>query len=283
MTSRLPVLIPCGEVPIPSNGACCLGSINLAACVVNGEFDFAKLRRLAKIGFQVLDESINAGVYATEEIKRFELRNRPLGLGVMGYATALIGMKMEYGSREALMFLRSVLLEMKMVGRELLGLNNATLLSIAPTGTISMIAGVSYGIEPLFSVAYNKVVDAGTFPVIEPTLAEYEIDDWEPVLATGSVQGTSLPPHVKRLFRTAGEIDPLTHLYVQATAQEVVDNAVSKTINLPNGTTREAIKALFYRAWELGIKGITVYRDGSRQVQVINGYDESCPNGTCSL
>ena len=168
------------------------------------------------------------------------------------------------------------------------GHNNTTLLSMAPTGSIAMMAGASYGIEPYFNLSGTKTVETGSFDTATQVLSEVlakrgyclTVDDYKYLGQTGSVQGTSLPDDIKEIFRTANEIPYMEHLLMQAAIQEYVDNSVSKTINLPGETTVEEIEQIILSAHALGLKGLTVYRDKSRDLEV---FTAGCSTGTCGL
>lgn len=291
---------PCGEIPIPPYGVCCLGSINLNACLTKEwEFDWGKFKKLIGIGIRFLDATLDRADFILPTTTAFAHQWRPLGLGVMGLADILAKMGMEYGGEECLSFLRSLFSfmrgEARQVARHLLKeenrlRRNTTLLAIAPTGTIAMIAGCSYSIEPYFKLAYTKVVDSGEFRVIEPALLEIgdrrgylpifqENLSW--ILDTGSIQSDGIDPKFSKLFLTASEISWQKHIIVQATIQKYVDNAVSKTINMPNWAGWENVQQAICMAWYEGCKGLTIYRESSRETEVFQNYN--CPTGRCEL
>ncbi len=292
---------PCGEQPLLPYESCNLGSINLAKFVKNGDFDWEKLKEVVQIAVRFLDDVIDVNGYPIPEIEEMTKANRKIGLGVMGWADALFLLGIPYDSEEALRMAERV---MKLIREEShkasqvlaeergvfpnwkgsvweklgIKMRNATTTTIAPTGTISIIANCSSGIEPVFALAYKRanVLDGEEFfeinPVFERVLREkglYSEDLIAKVAETGSVQSTELPIDIKRVFKIALEIAPEWHVRMQASFQKYTDNAVSKTINLPNSATRADVEKAFMLAYELKCKGITVYRDGSREEQVL--------------
>jgi ribonucleoside-diphosphate reductase alpha chain len=287
---------PCGEIPIPAYGACCLGSINLNAAVGDdGTVRYPYLEHLGYYAARFMDATITRGYFVLPEIEAFERENRPLGIGVMGFADLCVKTGVRYGSSEARTLLKNCLYAIRTgaeaAADEMVRLyhqpRNKTLMSIAPTGTLAMIAECSYSIEPYFRLAYTKQVSAGDFVVVEPALREtlkarglsLTKDDSKVLEETGSIQETSLPDDVKYLFPIAGEIGPYEHIDMQSAAQSMVDNAVSKTINLPGNATVSDVSDAFIYAHASGVKGLTVYRDKSRQLEVFG----DCPSGACAL
>lgn len=283
----------CGEVPLPPYGACCLGSLNLDGCVVNGEFDEDRLRQYTRQGVGILNRVLDRTWWPVQQIADFENEHRPIGLGVMGLADVLAKLCIPYASVCGVDFVHYVMdviqEEASQTAYDLYhetGVMNKTLLSIAPTGSISMIARVNYSIEPFFSFSAIKEVEAGSFPVEVKVLQDvaelfeytFTADDQESIAATGSVQYTGAPQEMKDVLLTATEMPWQAHLVMQAAVQSHVDNAVSKTINLPSTTTVEDVKNIIMMAEGYGLKGLTVYRNKSRQDEVI-----SCPTGTCDL
>ncbi|MCI0496974.1 MAG: vitamin B12-dependent ribonucleotide reductase [Thermoplasmata archaeon] len=292
---------PCGEQPLLPYESCNLGSINLKAMVTDGSVDWDLLRETVRESVHFLDNVIDMNRFPLHEIEGMTRANRKIGLGVMGFADMLIKLDIPYDSEEALKVSEEVMAfiseEGTAMSRELAArrgsfpnferstfaggepVRNATITTIAPTGTISMIADVSSGIEPLFAVAFVKKVLEG-----EELLYVNEEFDFmsrrsgfhtEELMRTvarvgriGEIDG--IPDGVKALFKTALEIDPRWHVRVQAAFQMHTDNAVSKTINFPNGATVEDVRAAYLLAYRLGCKGITVYRDGSRTTQVLS-------------
>jgi ribonucleoside-diphosphate reductase alpha chain len=323
---------PCGEVPLLPYESCNLGSINLARCLrrvgTGYAVDWDALRELTRLGVRFLDNVVEVNRYPIPELDHMARRNRKIGLGVMGLAETLIRLGLPYDSREA----RETGAEVARVLRETADAaseelaaergsfpgwsdsvfapnnrprRNATVLSIAPTGTISLIAGTTSGIEPLFGVAFTRshVLGERALPEVASLFAEV-MDargaSWRalvPVIhKTGSVQSVAgVPDDVQRVFRCALDIAPLDHLRMQAAFQTHVDNAVSKTVNLPFGATVEDVATVYREGHTMGLKGITVFRYGSRSEQVLSlgahPHDErfdlahlaSCDPGSCRV
>jgi ribonucleoside-diphosphate reductase alpha chain len=296
---------PCGEQPLLPNEACNLGSINLKLMVKekNGKIivDWDKLARTVRLAVRFLDDVIDANQYPLTVIEEMAKGNRKVGLGVMGFADMLILMQISYASEDAAECAEKVMrfiqtearLESQCLAEErgtfpnftgsiydgVMKLRNATLTTIAPTGTISMICGVSSGVEPLFAVAYTKTVMDGTSlvevnPIFEDFAREYGYDSpglAEKIASQGTVLGLpEVPNWVQEVFITAQEIAPEWHIRIQAAFQKYVDNAVSKTINFANNATREDIAEAYRLAYDLDCKGLTVYRDRSRDEQVLS-------------
>jgi len=296
---------PCGEQPLLPNEACNLGSINLKKMVTekNGKavIDWEKLAKVTRTAVRFLDNVIDANQYPLEIIDKMAKGNRKIGLGVMGFADMLILLQVSYASEEAVEYAEKVMkfiqtegrLESQRLAKERgvfpnykgsvyegkMELRNATITTIAPTGTISMICGASSGIEPIFAVAYTKTVMDGTAlievnPLFEQYAKEYGFyspELMQKIAKTGTlaaVQG--VPDWVRAVFVTAQEIEPEWHIRIQAAFQKYTDNAVSKTINFANSATKEDVAKAYWLAYELGCKGITVYRDGSREEQVLS-------------
>ncbi|MGQ9781037.1 MAG: ribonucleotide reductase N-terminal alpha domain-containing protein [Nitrososphaeria archaeon] len=295
----------CGEQPLLPYESCNLGSINLSLMVreVDGVavVDFDRLKRVVWSAVRFLDDVIDVNRYPLEEIERMTKANRKIGLGVMGFADLLIRLGVPYDSDEALRVAEDV---MKFISDEARacsvslaadkgsfpnfgrssyygkypGLRNSTLTTIAPTGTISMIAGCSSGIEPLFSVVYVKHVLDGAdlvevnpyFEMIAKERGFYSEDLMRKVAERGSVRGVeAVPEDVQRLFVSAHDLPPEVHVRMQAAFQKYVDNAVSKTVNLKTDATKEDVARIFLLAYDLGCKGVTIYRDKSKDAQVI--------------
>ena len=294
---------PCGELPLLPHESCNLGSINLAQMVSDGRIDWQKLGRAVDLGAHFLDNVIEANNFplpATEQITRNG--NRKIGLGVMGFADALLKMGIPYDSEEGLETGERVIRFIAERARQAsvkLGaerglfpnfsgsiydrpdgprLRNATVLSIAPTGTISIIAGCSSGIEPMFALAFVRNVMDGTRllevnPVFEQVARErgfFSTDLMERVAQGGTLRGIEgIPDDVRRTFVTDWDISPEWHVKMQAVFQKYTDNSVSKTINLPAEATPEDIRRVYTLAHVLRCKGITVYRYGSKRQQVL--------------
>jgi len=293
---------PCGEVPLPSYGACCLASINLNAIVRNPNdgdrytlddyLDWNKLEELIILGVEMLNRILKTTWWPIDEVALFMRSYAPIGLGVMGLADLLAKLELPYGSSGALEVVDEIFSLMRQVAEETSNGRNRTVLSVAPTGSIAMIAGASYGIEPYFSLSYTKKVEAGEFhvmpqPFIDAMQQHLGLDprtseEFTELRETGSIQHIFQESHpLEPVFRTANEIDPFDHLVMQATIQRHVDNSVSKTINLPTNFSVSSIALLLRQAHELGIKGLTMYRQGSREVEVIQA--GNCPTGECEL
>lgn len=294
---------PCGEVPLLPYESCNLGSINLLHMVKSdgSEMDWEKLRRTVRVAVHFLDNVIDVNKYPLPEIAEMTRRNRKIGLGVMGFAEALIKLGIPYNSEEAINTAEKIMkiIEDEAIKKSMelasvrgsfpsfegskwdkLGyseLRNATLTSIAPTGTISLIAGTSSGIEPLFAVSFvRNVMGTQLFevnPLFERIAKErgfYSVELMRKIAKTGSVQNMNeIPSDVRRLFVTALEIEPEWHVRMQASFQKYVDNAVSKTVNLPYNATIDDVRKVYLLAYKLKCKGITVFRYGSRKEQVL--------------
>ncbi|TWH58738.1 ribonucleoside-diphosphate reductase class II [Desulfitobacterium sp. LBE] len=296
---------PCGEQPLLPNEACNLGSINLKLMVTekNGKVvvDWERLGQITRLATRFLDNVIEANTYPLPSIEEMVKGNRKIGLGVMGFADMLILLQTSYASEDAVEYAEKVMnfiqtearLESQRLAEErgtfpnyqgsiydgVRPLRNATLTTIAPTGTISMICGASSGVEPLFAVAYTKTVMDGTplievNPIFQSLAEDYGFNSPElmrKIAEKGTVLGfPEVPNWVQEVFVTAQEIEPEWHIRIQAAFQKYTDNAVSKTINFANDATHEDIAKAYELAHELNCKGLTVYRDGSREEQVLS-------------
>ena len=308
---------PCGEQPLLPNESCNLGSIDLAKFVNEDEtdIDWNRLRKSTRTAVHFLDNTIDANKYAIPEIKKANKLSRKIGLGVMGFADMLIKMKMSYDSEEAVDMGRKVMKfiqsEADVKSEELAEkrgpfegwegsrpqingdnpIRNACRLTVAPTGTISMIAGCSSGIEPVFSLAYRKqnILEGKTLYYVDKNLEKvakekgfYSEELLEHLSNGGSLQDREdVPSDVKKVFRTAPDISPQYHVRMQAAFQESVDAGISKTINFPNEASEDDVTTTYMMAWELKCKGITVYRSGSREKEVLaSGTSESEKEGS---
>ncbi|KGK91202.1 ribonucleotide-diphosphate reductase subunit alpha [Desulfosporosinus sp. HMP52] len=296
---------PCGEQPLLPNEACNLGSINLKLMVTEKEgkmvINWERLSQVTRLSVRFLDNVIDANQYPLEIIDQVVKGNRKIGLGVMGFADMLILLQTSYATEEAVEYAEKVMnfiqtearIESQRLAEErgtfpnyegsiydgFMKLRNATLTTIAPTGTISMICAASSGVEPLFAVAYTKTVMDGTAlvevnPLFEGFAKEYGFYSEElmrKIADRGTVLGLpEVPNWVQEVFTTAQEIAPEWHIRIQAAFQKFTDNAVSKTINFANSATQEEIAEAYRLADELNCKGLTVYRDGSREEQVLS-------------
>ena len=305
---------PCGEQPLLPNESCNLGSIDVAKFIKDSdgtvEIDWKKLSKTIRLTTRFLDNVIDANKYAIPEIEEMNLGTRKLGLGVMGFADLLVKLGVAYDSDEGVEIGRKIMAffkeesdnesrdlaiergpfpkwtgsEMEKRGEE--PLRNACRLTVAPTGTISMIAGASSGIEPIFSLAYRKhnILEGETLFYVDKNfenICRYEniySEDLMEYLSDGGslLDRDDVPESVKNLFHTAADISPTSHVLMQSAFQESTDAGISKTINFPNEATIEDVENAYMLAWETKCKGITVYRSGSRQVEVLtSGHDTS--------
>lgn len=297
---------PCGEVPLLSYEPCVLGSINLSHMVKERkgawEPDYERLRKTVRVAVQFLDNVIDMNRYPLPQIAEMAKGNRKIGLGVMGLAHFFIRLGIRYDSRAALDLARGVMRFIQQEARERsrelaeergvfpnfngsiydgaggMRLRNATLTTIAPTGTLSLIAGCSSGIEPLFAVQYTRrALEDVQFEISDPLFIEAgETGGFlNPELLRALSEGASIqemdqvPRKIKEVFVTAFEIAPLWHVRIQAAFQEYTDNAVSKTINFPEDAAKEEVEKAFLLAYRQRCKGITIYRSGTKPGQVL--------------
>ncbi len=298
---RIEATNPCGEVPLLPYESCNLGSLNLARFVDRGTLDFARLGATVHLAVRFLDDVIDVSRYPVDELEAPARASRKVGLGLMGLAEMLASLGIPYDSAPALRLaariMRFVEAEARRASAALAAergpfplydrsrfpsrgigpLRNAQLTSIAPTGTISLIAGTTSGIEPMFALSYRRHVLgrdlAETHPLFERVARQggfYSEELMAEVERTGTVrQLREVPSEVRAAFVTALEISPEWHLQMQAAVQRHVDAAVAKTVNLPTTATVADVRALYLAAWRAKVKGITVYRDGSRPGQVL--------------
>ncbi|MEM4188283.1 MAG: adenosylcobalamin-dependent ribonucleoside-diphosphate reductase, partial [Candidatus Hadarchaeum sp.] len=300
---RIEATNPCGEVPLLPYESCILGSINLSKTIKDGEVDWERLKNTVRNAVHFLDNVIDVNRYPIPEIERMTRLTRKIGLGVMGFAEMLLELGIPYNSEEALRKADEVMKFISEEGRRMSVelaeqrgsfpafpgsvwekrgyrcLRNATVTTIAPTGSISIIAGTTSGIEPLFAVAYIRNVMSGiqlievnqTFQRIATRRGFYSRELMVKLSRVASIKGVEeIPEDVRRVFVTAFDVSPEWHVRMQAVFQKYTDNAVSKTINLPTEATPEEVKRAFLLAHELKCKGITVYRYGSKAKQVLS-------------
>ncbi|MDA8169603.1 MAG: adenosylcobalamin-dependent ribonucleoside-diphosphate reductase [Nitrospiraceae bacterium] len=291
---------PCGEQPLLPNEACVLGSLNLSKYVLSGsapKADYGSLGEDVSAAVRFLDDAIDVNHYPMPEVETMHKGNRKTGLGVMGWADMLILLGIQYDSREAFALARKLMKfinETAHAASALLAekrgpfpnfrdsiwnrpgarpLRNATLTTVAPTGTISLIADCSSGIEPIFKIAYKRLVlDTELFDVnkyfvsIARERGFYSDQLMQKVIKKGMLKGIrEVPEDVKKIFRTAHEIAPEDHIEMQASFQRHCDNAVSKTINLPREATKADVAKAYLFAYDKGCKGITVFRSGTKK------------------
>jgi ribonucleoside-diphosphate reductase alpha chain len=315
---RFEAVNPCGEQPLLAYEACTLGSVNLSLFERGGRVDFDALGACVRDGVRFLDDVLDVNAWPLPQIAEITRRNRKVGLGVMGFADLLVRLGVPYDAPEALSVADEV---MGFVSREAHAASealarergafpgfatsalaragraprrNATVTTIAPTGTLALIAGCSSGVEPLFALAYvRRALDHAELREEHPRLAAAlraaGAEAALPAIRTmGRARGLpGVPEAIGRVFATAYDVPPEAHVRMQAAFQRHTDNGVSKTINLPRHATAEDVSAAYRLAFELGCKGLTVYRDGSRERQVLtsgatrNG--ELCPQCEATL
>ena len=306
---------PCGEQPLPPYDSCNLGSINLGEMVLD-EFprdydpkqnpehgvEWDKLARLVKNTVHFLDNIIDANKYPIPEIESQTLKNRRVGLGVMGWADMLVKLRVPYNSEAAFRLGEKVMEFINSEGHiqsselaktrgkfpnwehsrfaaEGVSMRNATVTTIAPTGTISIIAGCSSGIEPYYAVSFvRNVMDNTKLVEVNPLFEKiakqrgfYSQELMERIALDNSLKNfEEIPADVRDLFVTAADVSPKEHIRMQAVFQRNCDSSVSKTINMDNSATEQDVHDAYWYAYELGCKGVTIYRDGSRPMQVLS-------------
>lgn len=294
---------PCGEQPLLPYESCNLGSINLAKMVVDGSIAWPRLKEVVHRAVHFLDNIVEINKYPLPEIATMTMGNRKIGLGVMGWADMLILLGIPYDDEEAFVLARKVMQFINEEGhtasrnlalkrgqfpnfpgslfdqRDEPPIRNATVTTIAPTGTISIIANTSSGVEPIFAVSYvRQIMDddilVEVHPIFEKIARErgfFSTELMQRIAQYGSIQNMDdIPEDVRRLFVTAHDISPEVHIKMQAAFQKYTDNAVSKTVNFSNGATIEDVATVYELAYQLDCKGVTIYRDGSRDKQVLS-------------
>lgn len=297
---------PCGEQPLLPYEACNLGSINLSRMIKqteNGyEIDYEKLKEVVHTSVHFLDNVIDVNKYPLPEIEEMTRGTRKIGLGVMGWADMLLKLGIKYDSEDAVHLAEEVMgfiqKQARAKSKEIakakgvfpyynrsvykskkIRIRNATTTTIAPTGTLSIIASVSSGIEPLFAISFIKnVMDndelVETNPIFEAVSKErgfYSEDLMKQIAKKGGLHDIEeVPQDIRELFVTSHDISPQWHVKMQAAFQKYTDNAVSKTVNLRNDATTDDVREVFITAYKTGCKGVTIYRDGSRDMQVLN-------------
>lgn len=291
--------------PLLPNESCNLGSINVAQFARESKdgwvVDWDRLKYVIKVAVRFLDNVIDANNYPLKSIEEITRANRKIGLGVMGFADLLIRLEIPYNSDRGVKFAKKLMSFIQEIGHEAsqelaaergvfpnyVGsifekqgkkMRNATVTTIAPTGTISIIAGCSSGIEPLFALAFTRnVMDNDKLIEVNPLFEEtikiyglYSQELLELVATKGSIADLpELPAKLREAFVTAHDVTPKWHIEMQAAFQEFTDNAVSKTVNFPSTATRDQIEEVYRLAYTLGCKGVTVYRSGSREGEVL--------------
>ncbi len=316
---RMTATNPCGEQPLLPYESCNLGSINLARFVVEIDgrptVDYARLRDVVRTATRFLDNVIDANSYSVTRIEEMTRATRKIGLGIMGFADLLMELRIPYDSTEGVdlgrRLMRTVREQSDAMSAELAArrgsfpawgesrygpggedrpMRNACRLTVAPTGTISMIAGCSSGCEPAFALSYHKHNILGGESLIyvdrafERAAREggfYSEELMEYLADGGSIQDRDdVPDWAKRTFVTASDISPEYHVRMQGAFQESVDSGISKTINFPNSATERDVETAYLLAWRLGCKGITVYRAGSREYEVLTaGTEQAAGDG----
>lgn len=329
---RIEATNPCGELPLLPYESCNLASINLAKMIRGDSLDWETLKDRVTWGIRFLDDVIEVNTFSLAEIKEITFANRKVGLGVMGFADMLIRLGIPYTSDEAVQFAERLMrfirteslhasmalarergvfpnFERSVYPKNGTRVRNATINTIAPTGSISIIANCSSGIEPLFAVSFVRNVLSGTKlfevnPLFEETARKRGIYNQEllvRIAQQGSLQKIKeIPRDIKKVFVTAFDVTPEQHLRHQAAFQKYTDNSVSKTVNLPSDASVDDVRKIYLMAHQLKCKGITIYRYGSKEDQVLSfdyrrdgdrgvgdmlaaesDYSGGCVRGTC--
>jgi len=293
---------PCGEQPLLPYESCNLGSINLAKMIRDGQITWTRLKEVVHLAVHFLDNVVEINRYPLPEIATMTFGNRKIGLGVMGWADMLILLGIPYDTEDAIVLAEKVMKFISHEGHEASRalaaergafpnfegslfetrgeppIRNATVTTIAPTGTISIIANTSSGVEPLFAVSYvRQVMDDDILVEVHPYFEQiarergfYSTELMKRIAEYGSIRDMDdIPDDIRRLFVAAHDITPENHLRMQAAFQKYTDNAVSKTVNFFNGATVSDVATVYELAYQLDCKGVTIYRDGSRDRQVL--------------
>jgi ribonucleoside-diphosphate reductase alpha chain len=293
---------PCGEQPLLPYESCNLGSINLSKMVKGGQIDWARLKEVVHLAVHFLDNVVEVNKYPLPQIAQMTLANRKIGLGVMGWADMLILLAIPYNTDEAIELAQKVMQFINEQGhgasqelakkrspfpnfkgsiydkKDQPPLRNATVTTIAPTGTISIMANASSGVEPLFAVSYvRQVMDNDILMEVHPyfeAIAKERGFHSPELMQRIAEHGTlhdmdEIPEDIRNIFVTAHDISPEIHIKMQAAFQKHTDNAVSKTVNFFNGATVQDVARVYELAYQLDCKGVTIYRDGSRDQQVL--------------
>jgi ribonucleoside-diphosphate reductase alpha chain len=305
---------PCGEQPLLPYESCNLGSINLGKMVKDNQIDWARLKEVVRLAVRFLDNVVEVNQYPLPQIAEMTQGNRKIGLGVMGWADMLIMLNIPYNCEDALAIAQKVMQfiqeQSHEASRDLAKMRgpfpnfsgstynmkgeppirNATVTTIAPTGTISIIANASSGVEPIFAVSYvRQVMDDDVLVEVHPLFEEiakergfYTPELMKQIAEHGTIRDLeAIPEDVRKLFVTAHDISPEVHIKMQAAFQKHTDNAVSKTVNFSNGATIDDVAKVYRLAYQLDCKGVTIYRDGSRDKQVLStGKKEERPART---
>ncbi len=292
---RIEATNPCGEQPLLAYESCNLGSISVSKFVKNGEINWGRLKEAVWSSVRFLDDVIDVNKYPLPEIEKMTKANRKIGLGIMGFAELLIKLKIAYDSKDAVLIGEKLMqfitnearqcstelglekgsfpnFELSVWNSKYEAMRNATVTTIAPTGTIGIIANCSSGIEPLFAVAFVRNVMGGMleinklFEEIAKERGFYSKELIAEIAKRGSIQDERIPADIiKKVFVTALDISPEWHVRMQAAFQRYTDNAVSKTVNLPSDATWGDVKRVFLLAYKLKCKGVTVYRYGCKE------------------
>ncbi len=300
---RLEATNPCGEQWLHDGDVCNLGSVNLAKFVKDGKVEEERLKHVVKMAVRLLDNVIDMSQFPVEKINKTFRDNRRVGLGIMGFADMLYRLKVAYNSEQGLATAKRVMhlinvtahnyseqianekgtfpnWEISIFGPKEKNIKqrNAALTTVAPTGSISMLFDCGSGVEPFFALSYQKEVMSGQKlmyinEILEEELKNlglYRDDIIKEIERTGSIQHiTEIPENIRKVYVTAMDISAEDHIRMQAAFQSEVDNSISKTINFPYSATREDVRQGYILAWKSGLKGCTVYRDGSRKEQVL--------------